>query len=122
MGKIKIIILLCTLISCNIPDYQYKVTGQVQVKGDTYPAIWYTHKLSYKGDTAYYVNSDSSIVNILPPYEVNQLERHFPCIVEDTLREIGIEGYITECGVFFESDYIYKIGDTVEHFNSPKHK
>ena len=122
MDKIKAIALLCILVSCSTPDYRYKVTGQVQVKADTSPATWYTHKLSYKGDTAYYTNSDSSVVNILPPYKVEQLEKHFPCTVDDIMMATGIEGYITECGVFFESRQVYKIGDTIKNFKSPKHK
>lgn len=122
MAKIKITILLCLLISCNTSDYRYKVTGQVQTKTGQHSAIWYTNKLLYKGDTAYYVNSDSSMVTINPPYEVEQLEKHFPCTIDKVLSETGIHGYITECGIFFESKESLAVGDTLEGVISPKHK
>jgi len=33
-------------------------------------AVWYTDAISFKGDTAYYINSNGSVVNILYPYKI----------------------------------------------------
>lgn len=37
-------------------------------------AIWFTDTISFKNDTAYYVNSDNSVVEIVSPYEIYQLK------------------------------------------------
>jgi hypothetical protein len=36
-------------------------------------AIWYTDTISFKGDTAYYINSNKSIVNIVSPYIIYEI-------------------------------------------------
>jgi hypothetical protein len=33
-------------------------------------AIWYTDTISFKSDTAYYVNSNGSVVNVIYPYRI----------------------------------------------------
>lgn len=35
-------------------------------------AVWYTDTISFKSDTAYYVNSDNSVVKIISPYKIYQ--------------------------------------------------
>jgi hypothetical protein len=37
-------------------------------------AVWYTDTISFNGDTAYYINSNNSVVEILSPYEIYQIE------------------------------------------------
>jgi len=36
-------------------------------------AIWYTDTISFKSDTAYYVNSNRSVINIIYPYKIYKI-------------------------------------------------
>jgi hypothetical protein len=36
-------------------------------------AIWFTDTISFKGDTAYYFNSNGSVVNVIYPYRIYKI-------------------------------------------------
>lgn len=65
-----IVITLMLMTGCQTKDYKYGVKGTVSGQ----PAIWYTDTLDFSGDTAYYANSDGSIVIIPPPYKIDTLK------------------------------------------------
>lgn len=69
LGAIAITLILMT--GCQSREYKYKVSGEVK----EHPAIWYTDTLSFRGDTAYYANSDGSIMIISPPYKIDTLKQ-----------------------------------------------
>jgi hypothetical protein len=71
MGKIIIFLLF---VSCNNINYKYKITKEIQTKKGLQNAIWITDTISFKGDTAYYINSDNSVVKIAPPYKIFKLK------------------------------------------------
>ena len=71
MAKIiGICVTILFLFGCG-KQYEYKIIGSVIVN-DTLrrEAVWYTDTITFKGDTAYYVNSDNSVVEIISPYEI----------------------------------------------------
>jgi hypothetical protein len=55
-------------------QYKYEIIGSVMVNDTLREAVWYTDTISFKSDTAYYVNSDNSVVEIISPYEIYQLK------------------------------------------------
>jgi hypothetical protein len=67
--KIISICLVLFLLGCT-KQYRYKIVGSVAVNDTLRNAIWYTDTISFKGDTAYYINSNGSVVNILYPYKI----------------------------------------------------
>jgi hypothetical protein len=69
LGAIAITLMLMT--GCQSREYKYGVKGTVSGQ----PAIWYTDTLSFRGDTAYYANSDGSIMIISPPYKIDTLKQ-----------------------------------------------
>ena len=76
--------LIAIVTSCTSKvDTTFRIEGNVDTKNGPHPAIWYTDQINFNGDSLYYINSDSSRVDIAPPYEilVNE-EKHFDCIVE----------------------------------------
>jgi len=73
MGKIIFIFILLLFCSCEFP-YKYKIVGKVNTEKGLKEAIWYTDTICFNEDTAYYQNSDSSIVKIYPPYEITKFE------------------------------------------------
>lgn len=74
--KLLALVMICSLISCNQrAKYKYKIKGFVDFKNERREAIWYTDTISFKGDTAYYVNSNGTIMNILPPYVIEDAEK-----------------------------------------------
>jgi hypothetical protein len=60
------------LLGCK-KQYKYKIVGNVMVKNTLRQAIWYTDTISFKSDTAYYVNSNGSVVNIIFPYKIYKI-------------------------------------------------
>ena len=64
------ILILMLMTGCQTKDYKYGVQGTVSGQ----PAIWYTDTLRFRGDTAYYANSDGYIVTISPPYKIDTLK------------------------------------------------
>jgi hypothetical protein len=72
MGKIIIFIISMFLIGC-IKQYKYKIIGSVIINDTLKKAIWYTDTISFKLDTAYYVNSDGSEVNINNPHKIYKI-------------------------------------------------
>jgi|688.fasta_scaffold199056_5 hypothetical protein len=59
------------LLSCNNNiEYKYRVLGKV----GKINSVWYTDTLFFKEDTAYYYNSDNSLVKIAPPYKINKIK------------------------------------------------
>lgn len=71
MKKILIVLLLA---SCTNKEYKYEIKGSVKTADGNHPAIWYTDTLTFDNDTAYYQNSDGTIVKIYPPYIIKDLE------------------------------------------------
>jgi hypothetical protein len=69
MGKIIIFVIGLFLVGC-VKQYKYKVIGNVMVNDTLRQAIWYTDTISFKSDTAYYVNSNGSVVNVIYPYRI----------------------------------------------------
>ena len=62
-------LIFISLISCEVKSpYKYEIHGYVTVKGDTFPAIWYTDNYIMYDDSIIYYNSDSSVVSIKHPY------------------------------------------------------
>jgi hypothetical protein len=55
-------------------DYKYRIMGKVNTENGWKDAVWYTDTFSFDYDTIYYVNSDSSVVRIQPPYEIEKLK------------------------------------------------
>jgi hypothetical protein len=60
------------LIGCG-KQYKYKIIGNVLINNTLQKAIWYTDTISFKLDTAYYVNSDGSVVNINYPCKIYKI-------------------------------------------------
>lgn len=73
MFKLVAILLVITIFGC-IKKYTYRVNGYVLSNGVLKEAIWYSDTLNFNNDTAYYVNSDGSVVTIYPPYIVKYLK------------------------------------------------
>jgi hypothetical protein len=73
VGKIKFIFLLL-LLSCNNIEYKYKVLGKLNTNKGQRDAVWYTDTLFFIEDTAYYFNTDKSLVKIPPPYKIINLK------------------------------------------------
>ena len=61
-------------LSCNDIEYKYKVVGKVNTEKGINNAIWYSDTIYFNVDTAYYINSDSSIVKIYPPYKIIKIK------------------------------------------------
>ncbi len=72
MGKIIIFVIGLFLVGC-VKQYKYKVIGNVMVNDTLRQAIWYTDTISFKSDTAYYVNSNGSVVNVIYPYRIYKI-------------------------------------------------
>ena len=70
---IGIYVIILFLFSC-VKQYKYKVVGSVMVNDTLRDAVWYTDTISFNGDTAYYINSNNSVVEILSPYEIYQIQ------------------------------------------------
>jgi hypothetical protein len=70
MKKIIFLIFLSFFVlGCEVkPPYKYEIHGYVTVKGDTFPAIWYTDNYIMYDDSIVYYNSDSSMVSIKHQY------------------------------------------------------
>ena len=74
MAKIiGISVIILFLFGCG-KQYEYQIIGSVMVNDTLRKAIWFTDTISFKNDTAYYVNSDNSVVEIVSPYEIYQLK------------------------------------------------
>lgn len=75
MGKIilyiSIILFFC---SCHRNKYKYHIVGKVISQNGLLNAEWFTDTLSFDGDTAFYKNSDSSVVKIYPPFKVYEIK------------------------------------------------
>ena len=70
MAKIiGICVTILFLFGCG-KQYEYKIIGSVMVNDTLRDAIWFTDTISFKGDTAYYFNSDNSKVTIEYPYKI----------------------------------------------------
>ena len=72
MGKIIIFVISIFLIGC-VKQYKYKIIGSVIINDTLKKAIWFTDTISFKLDTAYYVNSDGSVVNINYPHKIYKI-------------------------------------------------
>ena len=116
--------LIAIVTSCTSKiDTTFRIEGNVDTKNGPRPAIWYTDQINFNGDSLYYINSDSSRVDIAPPYEilVNE-EKHFDCIVESCENDGNQYMVTTECGIVFYSNSPNRIGEALKNFKSPKHK
>ena len=116
--------LIAIVTSCTSKvDTTFRIEGNVDTKNGPHPAIWYTDQINFNGDSLYYINSDSSRVDIAPPYEilVNE-EKHFDCIVESCENDGNQYMVTTECGIVFYSNSPNRIGEALKNFKSPKHK
>lgn len=116
--------LIAIVTSCTSKvDTTFRIEGNVDTKNGPHPAIWYTDQINFNGDSLYYINSDSSRVDIAPPYEilVNE-EKHFDCIVESCESDGNQYMVTTECGIVFYSNSPNRIGEALKNFKSPKHK
>lgn len=60
------------LLGCS-NQYKYKIIGSVMVNDTLRDAIWFTDTISFKGDTAYYFNSNGSVVNVIYPYRIYKI-------------------------------------------------
>ena len=69
---IRICVISLFLIGCT-KQYKYKIVGSVMLNDTLKDAVWYTDTISFKGDTAYYINSNKSIVNIVSPYIIYEI-------------------------------------------------
>ena len=125
MKKVLTLVSLVIMVtSCTSKvDTTFRIEGMVETKNGPHPAIWYTDQINFNGDSLYYINSDSSRVDIAPPYEilVNE-EKHFDCIVESCERDQNQYMVTTECGILFYTNSPEKIGSALKNFKSPKHK
>jgi hypothetical protein len=72
---------------------------------------------SHKGNCKNHIHSQKSDTLSLQ-------EKHFDCSVEEVVggRKKPPYAYVTECGIMFYDDVIYKEGDVLKGFVSPKHK
>jgi hypothetical protein len=68
------VFLLLIIIGCNKIEYKYEIRGKVNTENGWKDAVWYTDTFSFDYDTIYYMNSDSSVVRIQPPYELEKLK------------------------------------------------
>ena len=59
---------------------------------------------------------------ITPP--IDTAEKHFDCTISEVIgnRTSPPYAYVTECGIMFYSDNVYKVNQVVKGFRSPKHK
>ena len=63
------------LFSCSGLEYKYHIVGKVILKDGTLrDAQWFTDTISFDGDTAFYKNTDSSMVRIFPPYTIYEIK------------------------------------------------
>jgi hypothetical protein len=77
MGKIIIAIFSIILLSCNRFEYKYHIVGKVILKDSTVrDSHWYTDTISFDYDTAFYKNSDGSLVKIYPPFTVYEIKNN----------------------------------------------
>jgi hypothetical protein len=71
-------IIICFVLfafsECARDDYKYRIIGKVNTENGLKDAVWYTDTFSFDYDTIYYVNSDSSVVRIQQPYEIEKLK------------------------------------------------
>ncbi len=75
MKKLSIFICLLTIGCAPSSPYKYKIEGSINTKNGVRPAIWYTDTISFKEDTAFYKNSDGSVVKIPQPYRIYEEKR-----------------------------------------------
>lgn len=69
---IKICVVTLFLLGC-VKQHKYKIVGSVLLNDTLKDAVWYTDTIRFKGDTAYYINSNKSIVNIVSPYVIYEI-------------------------------------------------
>lgn len=69
-----LILSIIILNSCKNEDYKYKIVGKVNTKDGKKDAVWYVDTIFFNSDTIFYVNSDSSKVEIAPPYMVYEIK------------------------------------------------
>jgi hypothetical protein len=76
MGKIILYIsAILILCGCNGLEYKYHIVGKVILKDSTLRnSEWFTDTISFDFDTAFYKNSDGSVVKIYPPYTVYEIK------------------------------------------------
>lgn len=72
---VEIILLFSFLffVSCK-NEYRYEFRGYVNTNVGTKEVIWYCDTFNFDSDTAFYTNSDGSIVKIYPPYILKHLK------------------------------------------------
>jgi len=73
MVKVILFVCLMFLFSCK-NEYKYEFKGYVETNQGKKEAIWYCDTFNFEGETAYYFNSDGSIVKINPPYILKHLK------------------------------------------------
>ena len=79
---------------------------------------------SHKGNCKNPIHSKKSDTLSLQENYIPEPEKHFDCSVEEVIggRKKPTYAYVTECGIMFYGDVIYKEGDVLKGFVSPKHK
>jgi hypothetical protein len=75
MKKLSIFICLLAIGCAPASPYKYKIEGSINTKNGIRPAIWYTDTISFNEDTAFYKNSDGSVVKIPQPYRIYEEKR-----------------------------------------------
>lgn len=73
MGKVILLFTFVFFMSCK-NEYKYEFRGYVNTNEGQKEAIWYCDTFNFDSDTAFYTNSDGSIVKIYPPYIVKHLK------------------------------------------------
>lgn len=67
---------------------------------------------------------ETSRLEIKDTSNLDTEEKHFDCIIKEVIggRSHPPYAYITECGILLYADRLYRAGDTLQDYQSPKHK
>lgn len=132
MKRIFIVVMILTLVSCdktNVgkvssnyilgehPPMEIVTINSCQyLYGDWGNQTVFTHK----GDCNNPIHKRQE--TITPP--IDTVEKHFDCTIAEVIgdRTSPPYAYVTECGIMFYSDKVYKVNQVVKGFRSPKHK
>lgn len=76
---------------------------------------------SHKGNCKNHIHKEDLRLDV---EDAKPKEKHFDCIIEEVIggRSHPPYAYITECGILLYADRLYRAGDTLRDYQSPKHK
>ena len=101
-------------------DQNYKVYN---LEGCEYVVVGYGKERwgSHKGNCKNRIHKEDPRLDI---EDTEAKEKHFDCIIEEVIggRSRPPYAYITECGILLYADRLYRVGDTLRDYQSPKHK